>query len=154
MGRVSKKKISSRKNAKKSQKNHGELFSEEPHEHINVPQQEIEDNLFDFGMVNYRINQSNFGCTTNVELRDASTQTSDIGTSNRLTIVMKKFDWNNIADLSSLLKDSIGSWNSINRKLSLIIYLILRILNVNFESTREILSNFRLIGIQRAMNGL
>ncbi|RNA28437.1 hypothetical protein BpHYR1_011087 [Brachionus plicatilis] len=43
-------KISSRKNAKKSEKNDGESFCEEPREHMNICQQEIEDNLYDFGM--------------------------------------------------------------------------------------------------------
>jgi hypothetical protein len=101
-------------------------------------------------MIKYKKNQSNFGCSSNVEVRNASTQTSEIGTTNRLTMVLKKFNWNNIADLNSILIDSLGIWNSIyNRIFSVIFYLVLRLLNVSFESTREILANLRLMGIQR-----
>jgi len=99
MGRVSKRKISSRKNAKKTEKNNeNEAFNEavvneESSEYMSIQQQEVTDDLYDFGMIKYKKNQSNFGCSSNVEVRNASTQTSEIGTTNRLTMFLKKFNW-------------------------------------------------------------
>ncbi|CAF0902988.1 unnamed protein product [Brachionus calyciflorus] len=79
MGRSVKRKFQGGKSIK-TEKNDGELFCEELCDHMNIPKQEIEDNSFDFGMVNYITNKSNYECTTNVELRDALTQASNLGT--------------------------------------------------------------------------
>ncbi|RNA03539.1 hypothetical protein BpHYR1_006494 [Brachionus plicatilis] len=88
MGRVSKRvstrKISSRKNAKKTEKNNeNEVFNEavvneESSEYMSIQQQEVTDDLYVFGMIKYKKNQSNFGCISNVEVRNPSTQISEI----------------------------------------------------------------------------
>jgi len=51
--------------------------------------------------------------------------------------------------LFSILTDSLNDWKSIHlRILSVSVYLILRLLNISFESSRDILTSLRMLNIQ------
>lgn len=97
------------------------------------------------------LNDSGFSELMDVEktMKDASTQTNEFGQSSELTAV-HYLDMSNVSDLICLLIDSIPKVNSIHiRQLSVIIYLILRLVNVTFQSCKDILNTLSLLSIQR-----
>ena len=88
-------------------------------------------------------------CQNGVKKCHNSTQTTFFSSNNFLNIVNTNFDLDNVSDLLSIFIDSCGFFNSINlRILSVIIYLILRIVGIPFNDIRQILKKLRLLEIQ------
>ncbi|CAF1033591.1 unnamed protein product [Brachionus calyciflorus] len=103
-----------------------------------------------------KINSSNemmsipdHGIQTEVVKKDASSQTYDYDFSSRINIMLKYLSFESVANLFCILTDSLNDWKSIHlRILSVSVYLILRLLNISFESSRDILTSIRMLNIQ------
>lgn len=109
------------------------------------------DDLYDFSGIIYRPTQKNQGCQYEPQFdrKNVSTQTLAIGSSKVLSSISKNFKWANVSDLLCVLVDKIPNWSSIHfRIVSVIVYLIIRLLGMSFESTRLILKILNLLNIQ------
>lgn len=85
-----------------------------------------------------------------IELKEASTQTDQFFTSNYAITTIDHFNFSKVRDLISIFIDSIGGYSSKHKRiLSIIIYLILRLVKVSFERTRTILNDIELMAIQK-----
>ena len=101
------------------------------------------DNFFD-GIVQ----ENNKSCQTEIHLKDAATQTDNLF-STYFTSVISNFNFNNVQDLICILFDSISNYNFKHRRvLSIIVYLLLRLVQVSFEAIRTVLENINLLNIQ------
>lgn len=106
--------------------------------------------LNDFTMINYGNNKSTLGVQTEIVKKDASTQTSEFGNGSRLGIISKYFTFDSVANLISILMDGFSEFNSISmRVMSVIVYLLLRMSSISFESSRDYLLKLRLLSIQQ-----
>jgi len=82
--------------------------------------------------------------------QNKSVQTEPNELYNQINSVNKYLDFDNLADLFSILIDLCGQFNSIKlRVLSVTIYVLLRILNVPFSKCRLILDKLNLLTIQQ-----
>ena len=118
-----------------------DLFDENNNEVIQLSQ----------NMLNLEISSKDNSCQTDcVQFSDSSTQTTEFGQSNTLTELDVYFTLDQVRNLISVLIDSIPNFNAIHfRIISVIIYVLLRIVGVQYESSRRILSQLRLLSIRR-----
>lgn len=156
MGRKSKKQIANKRNImcrygqiSESTSSESLISETEPDNYMSIGFAQEPDNLYDFRNISYGSNKQNNGSQCEIMMKDASTQTFEYGSSNQLGAVLKYFSWNNLLDLISVFVDSVGNWSSIHHRLfSIILYVLIRFLDISFESTREILKYLNLLRIQ------
>jgi hypothetical protein len=66
-----------------------------------------------------------------------------------LLILRFRIQFDNVSDIIDILMDSCGKWTSIsNRILSVVMYLTMRLCNLQFEETRLILEKLKLLNIK------
>lgn len=99
-----------------------------------------------------RFVQENCKCgKTQIELKDAATQSDEYVSSSYVSFAISHFNFYHVQDLICILFDSISNYNLKHRRiLSIIVYLILRLVNVSFQATRTVLENLNLLRIQTA----
>ena len=65
------------------------------------------------------------------------------------------FDFDNVSTLIDLFIDTLGEWSTLNNRiLSIIVYLIIRLCGIKFQSTREILEKLNLMSINHCQSWL
>ena len=87
----------------------------------------------------------NKSCQTNsIRFRSVETQTYT-----KRSSTIDEFDFDNVSDMIDILIDSCGKWTSINNRiLSVVMYLTMRLCNLQFEETRIILEKLKLLNIK------
>ena len=76
-------------------------------------------------------------CQTELEFKNASTQT-EYSQSSYITTITTHFNFSHVSDLMSIFVDSIKQFNGKHRRiLSVMIYLLLRQINVPFQSAQH-----------------
>ncbi|CAF1036090.1 unnamed protein product [Brachionus calyciflorus] len=81
--------------------------------------------------------------------KDASTRTYDYNFSSRINIILKYLPFGIVANLFSILTYSLNDWKSIHLRILIVsVYLILRLLNISFASSRDSLTSLRMLNIQ------
>ena len=96
------------------------------------------DPLYDMAGLNDSLtlieNEYEKSCQTEIEFKDASTQT-EYSQSAYITPITTHFNFSHVSDLTSILVDSLKEFNGKHRRiLSVIIYLLLRLVNVPFQA--------------------
>jgi len=123
---------------------------DDPENHMSIQHEEPVENFDDFSQINYGNNKTTFGVQTEIEKKDAWTQTSEYGNGSRLGIISKNFTIDTISNLICIFIDSITDFDSISlRVFSLIIYLLMRLFNLSYDYSRECLIKLRLLSIQQ-----
>lgn len=80
--------------------------------------------------------------------RDSGTQTVSLDLSNRLLDIHKGVGMNDVADLFAILIDLLPAFSAIQKRvLSVVIYCLLRLVNIHYERIRQILIDLRLADI-------
>lgn len=84
----------------------------------------------------------------NIQVREFGTQTEEFPNSGYVTELVKHFNMTNVRDLLCIFFDSIANFNFKHKRLaSVIIYLLLRLVRVQFESCRSIMESLNLLTI-------
>jgi len=98
---------------------------------------------------NFRYTAKNASTQTCLDVKDEQSQTSEFGKANLITNIQSKLSLETVGDLVSILIDSIPEFGATQRRiLSLIVFILLRVLGYSWESCEKILSALRLFTAQ------